>query len=166
MSLLKVVTYPNKVLMQIAEPIDQISDDIKKIAQDMIETMYAEHGVGLAANQVGLLKRIFVMDVSQNQDSPQVCINPEIIEEIGNTICPHGCLSLPGVPGGNVPRAAELKVKYTDLSGKVVEKMITDLESRCFQHELDHLNGKLYVHRLSKFKRDRLLKKYEKINKE
>lgn len=159
---MKICTWPQKVLTEVAEPILEINDEIKTIAQDMIETMYDSHGVGLAANQVGLLKRIFVMDVSDKQNEPQVCINPEIIKEIGETTCPHGCLSLPGVPGGKVPRAAELKVKYQDLDGNIIEKHIVDLESRCFQHELDHLNGMLYVHRLSKFKRDRLLKKYKR----
>lgn len=164
MARMKICTYPQKVLMEKAQPIAEIDDAIKKIAEDMIETMYIEHGVGLAANQVGLLCRIFVMDVSEKQDEPQICINPEILQTFGETTCPHGCLSLPGVPGGDTPRAEELMVRYTDLDGNTIEKKIDGLEARCFQHEIDHLNGKLYVHRLSKLKRDRLLKKYRREN--
>lgn len=165
MSIMKICTFPQQVLSQTAEPVSASrfgSAELEKIAQDMIETMYHEHGVGLAAQQVGITDRIFVMDVSDSRDEPQVCINPEIIEEIGETTCPHGCLSLPGTPGGNVKRAAELKVKFYDVTGKEHEKHITDLEARCFQHELDHLNGMLYIDRLSKLKRDMLLEKYKK----
>jgi peptide deformylase len=161
MALLKVVFYPHPVLAKIAEPITQFDEDLKKWIQDMIETMYAENGVGLAAPQVAVAKRLAVIDVSEERNQPFVIINPEIIEKHGEELMEAGCLSVPNTYD-KVPRATRVKVRAQDETGKFFEIEGEGLLAHCLQHEIDHLNGKLYIDYLSPLKRKRLIKKMEK----
>lgn len=160
----RVVFVPDRVLKSKAQPIDKVDDDIKQLAEDMLETMYLNKGIGLAANQVGVLKRIFVMDVAQREGNkePMVLINPEITwtsEE--QETKEEGCLSIPGY-FGDVTRPAGIKVKYLTLEGKEEERECTGWESACVQHEIDHLDGILFTDHLSKLRRDIILKKMKK----
>lgn len=161
MALLKVVFYPHPVLAQVAEPITQFDEDLKQFVQNMYETMYAENGVGLAAPQVAISKRLAVVDVSDERNKPFVIINPEIIEKQGEELMEAGCLSVPHTYD-KVPRATKVKIRAQDETGKFFEMEGEGLLAHCLQHEIDHLNGKLYIDYLSPLKRKRLLKKMEK----
>lgn len=170
MSLLPIIIVPNPVLKEIAKPIENITDEIKKQAADMIETMYDAPGIGLAANQIGKLNRMFVMDVDYRKDETsrdaKVLINPEIIwrsEEM--SIMEEGCLSIPK-QYAEVERPRTVRVKYIDLNGQIQEMEGTDLASHCLQHELDHLNGVLFVDYLSRLKRNMILRKMDKLSKD
>ena len=170
MSLLPIIIVPDPVLKEVAQPIENITDAIKKQAADMIETMYDAPGIGLAANQVGKLNRIFVMDVNyrkndQSRDAT-VLINPEIIwrsEEM--SVMEEGCLSIPQ-QYAEVERPKTVRVKYIDLAGQVQEMEGSDLTSHCLQHELDHLNGTLFIDYLSRLKRNMILRKVDKMVKD
>ena len=159
-----ILILPDERLRQIAEPIEKIDDAIKTLAADMLDTMYDAPGIGLAAPQVGELKRIVVMDLSpegQPRD-PIVMINPEILGYSEETVTTEeGCLSIPELYY-EVARPAEVTVRYTDLDGKEVERHASDRLAICIQHELDHLDGVLYIDYLSRLKRDRVLKKFQK----
>ncbi len=161
MALLKVVFYPHPVLAKNAEPVTQFDDALKQFIQDMYETMYAENGVGLAAPQVAISKRLAVIDVSDAQNQPFVIINPEIIEKHGEELMTAGCLSVP-YTYDKVPRATKVKVRAQDETGKFFEIEGEGLLAHCLQHEIDHLNGKLYIDYLSGLKRRMLIKKMEK----
>ncbi len=170
MSLLHIVTVPDPVLKQTAHSIENISAQIKQQAADMIETMYEAPGIGLAANQVGILNRMFVMDTNYRKEkssrNPIVMINPEIVwksEEI--SIMEEGCLSIPQ-QYAEVERPKSVRVKYIDLNGETVEFIGEDLASHCIQHELDHLNGILFIDYLSRLKRNMILRKVEKMKKD
>jgi peptide deformylase len=170
MSLLPIIIVPDPVLKEIARPIETITDAIKTQAANMIETMYDAPGIGLAANQVGMLNRMFVMDVNyrknDNSRDAIVLINPEIIwrsEEM--SIMEEGCLSIPQ-QYAEVERPKTVRVKYIDLAGQVQEMEGSDLTSHCLQHELDHLNGVLFIDYLSRLKRNMILRKVDKMKKD
>jgi peptide deformylase len=161
MATLEILHYPDERLRQTARAVATVDDDIRRLVDDMLETMYAARGVGLAAPQVDRHLRLLVMDVSDDQDAPLALINPEIIAASGEQDGDEGCLSLPGV-FEPVVRAAEITARFTDRDGNQREEVFTGLGARCVQHELDHLDGKLFVDYLSKLKRNRLRKKMEK----
>jgi len=159
-----ILILPDERLRAIAEPIDKIDDGIKQLAQDMLDTMYDAPGIGLAAPQVGELRRIVVMDLSKDDEpkAPIVMINPEILSYSDETVTTEeGCLSIPELYY-EVERPAEVKVRYTSLEGETVEREAGDRLAICIQHELDHLDGVLYIDYLSRLKRDRVLKKFQK----
>ncbi len=161
MALLKVVFYPHPVLAKNAEPVTEFNDELKKLVQDMIETMYEENGVGLAAPQVAISKRLAVIDISEERNKPFVIINPEFLEKHGEEMMEAGCLSVPHTYD-KVPRATRVKVRAQDETGKFFEMEGEGLLAHCLQHEIDHLNGKLYIDYLSPLKRKMLIKKMEK----
>ncbi|MBE4098379.1 peptide deformylase [Vibrio parahaemolyticus] len=162
MSVLQVLTFPDDRLRTVAKPVDAVTPEIQKIVDDMIETMYDEEGIGLAATQVDIHKRIVVIDISETRDEPMVLINPEILEKRGEDGIEEGCLSVPGARA-LVPRAAEVTVKSLDRDGKEFTFEADDLLAICVQHELDHLQGKLFVDYLSPLKRKRIQDKLAKI---
>ena len=162
MSVLQVLTFPDDRLRTVAKPVDAVTPEIQKIVDDMIETMYDEEGIGLAATQVDIHKRIVVIDISETRDEPMVLINPEILEKRGEDGIEEGCLSVPGARA-LVPRAAEVTVKALDRDGKEYTFEADDLLAICVQHELDHLMGKLFVDYLSPLKRKRIQDKLAKI---
>jgi peptide deformylase len=159
-----ILILPDERLRAIAEPIEKIDDGVKQLAQDMLETMYDAPGIGLAAPQIGELRRIVVMDLAKEGEEPDpiVMVNPEILKYSDETVTTEeGCLSIPELYY-DVERPAEVTVRYTDLEGKVIEREAADRLAICIQHELDHLDGVLYIDYLSRLKRDRVLKKFQK----
>lgn len=161
MAILEVLSFPDERLRTVAEPVEKVDGAIKKIVKDMFETMQDESGIGLAATQVNIHKRIVVMDVSEKQDSPRVFINPEIVEKSGTTVSEEGCLSVPG-NYAKVERAEKVTVRALDENGKSFDLDADGLLAICIQHELDHLKGVLFVDYLSPLKRQRIRKKLEK----
>lgn len=141
---MKIVTYPDPVLMRKAAPIEEIDNNICEIAQKMLDTMYDACGIGLAAPQVGLSKRLVVMDATGQKTGERVFINPQIIEERGETVEEEGCLSFPDVMG-NVKRSQYVTVTAYNLEGKKLEIEAEGLLSRVWQHEIDHINGRLFI---------------------
>ncbi|MGF1877784.1 peptide deformylase [Photobacterium frigidiphilum] len=162
MSLLQVLIFPDERLRTIAKPVEAITPDIQNIVDDMLETMYDEEGIGLAATQVDIHQRIVVIDISEERDQPMVLINPEITDKRGEDGIEEGCLSVPG-SRALVSRAAEVSVKALDRDGNPFSFEADDLLAICVQHELDHLAGKLFVDYLSPLKRQRIKQKLEKI---
>ncbi|OOF23588.1 peptide deformylase [Salinivibrio proteolyticus] len=162
MALLNVLTFPDERLRTVAKPVEAVTPEIQKMVDDMLETMYDEDGIGLAATQVDFHQRIVVIDISETRDDPMVLINPEIIEKRGEDGIEEGCLSVPG-SRALVPRAAEVTVKALDRDGNPFQFDADDLLAICVQHELDHLEGKLFVDYLSPLKRQRIKQKMEKI---
>ena len=159
-----ILILPDQRLRAVADPIEAIDDEIKQLARDMLETMYDAPGIGLAAPQVGELKRIVVMDLARDDEpkNPIVMLNPEILRFSDDTVTTEeGCLSIPELYY-DVERPAEVTVRYTDLDGNVQETDAADRFAICVQHELDHLDGVLYIDYLSRLKRDRVLKKFQK----
>ena len=164
MAIRPILVLPDARLRAVADPIDKIDDEVKQLAQDMLATMYAAPGIGLAAPQVGELRRLVVMDLAKEGENPDpiVMINPEILKFSDETVTTEeGCLSIPELYY-EVERPAEVTVRYTDLEGNTVTREATDRLAICVQHELDHLDGVLYIDYLSRLKRDRVLKKFEK----
>lgn len=191
MSLYDIIIAPDPVLKQCAQPVNAVNDAVRKQMDQMLETMYDANGIGLAANQVGLLNRVFVMDldpeswefgeeqdgvltinsvyrsgdadVQETKKNPIVMANPEIIWEAEqHSIFEEGCLSIPG-QHGIVERPSKVRVKYLDYDGKQQELEAEGLAAHCVQHEIDHLNGTLFVDYLSSLKRNMILKKSQKI---
>ncbi|HAS6362769.1 TPA: peptide deformylase [Vibrio vulnificus] len=162
MSVLQVLTFPDDRLRTVAKPVEKVTPEIQKIVDDMIETMYDEEGIGLAATQVDINQRIVVIDISESRNEPMVLINPEILEKRGEDGIEEGCLSVPGARA-LVPRAAEVTVKALDRDGNEFTLEADDLLAICIQHELDHLQGKLFVDYLSPLKRKRIQDKLAKI---
>ena len=163
----EILVLPDTRLRAVADPIPEVSEEIKKLAADMLETMYAAPGIGLAATQIGEMKRMVVMDLSKEGEpkDPIVMINPEIKKYSEETVTSEeGCLSIPEIYY-DVERPAEVTVEYTDLEGKRVTRDAKDRLAVCVQHELDHLDGVLYIDYLSRLKRDRVLKKFQKAEK-
>ena len=159
-----ILILPDERLRAIAEPIAQVDDEVKQLAKDMLDTMYDAPGIGLAAPQIGELRRIVVMDLAKEGEEPDpiVMVNPEILKYSDETVVTEeGCLSIPELYY-DVERPAEVTVRYTDLDGKVIEREANDRLAICIQHELDHLDGVLYIDYLSRLKRDRVLKKFQK----
>ena len=165
MAVLTLLHFPDERLRKVATPVEKVDDEIRTLIDDMIETMYAERGIGLAAPQVNVSKRIVVIDVSENRDQPIVLINPEIIsteDEIMDMM--DGCLSIPD-SFAPTQRFRYLKVKALDRNGDEIELEAADLFAGCIQHELDHLNGNLFIDHLSPLKRQRIEKKQKKLSK-
>jgi peptide deformylase len=159
-----IVKFGNQVLEKPAEKVTVFDEDLKKLTKDMFESMYAARGVGLAAPQIGISRRIAVVDVSFKEDpnGQIVLINPEIIHKEGRHKQSEGCLSIPDFRE-NVSRAQIVTIRAQDLTGKVFEKTGDDLLARAFQHETDHLNGKLYISHISALKRDLIKRKIRKL---
>ncbi len=164
MPLLKILEYPDPRLRTKAKPISDFGEALQTQIDDMLETMYAAPGIGLAGTQVDFHQQLFVLDVSENKDQPLIFINPEIIELRGVEEMEEGCLSFPGVYA-KVERSDSLTVKALDRQGKAFEMEADELLAVCIQHELDHLQGKLFVDYLSSLKRQRIGKKLEKEHK-
>jgi peptide deformylase len=160
MALLNILRFPDARLRQIATAVETFDDSLKQFVNDMLETMYEGCGVGLAATQVNVGKRVLVLDVSDETNQPQVFINPEIITQTGKTEHTEGCLSVPGVYE-KVTRSAVIQVRAFNAEGQPFELEATDLLGVCIQHEIDHLNGKLFIDHLSTLKRQRILKKLQ-----
>lgn len=165
--LLKIVKYPEPVLQQPGEPVTEFDEELRKLVADMFETMYAANGIGLAAPQVGLSKRLTVIDLSQgkNPEDKLVLVNPEIIFRAGRQYEEEGCLSIPEIRE-KVVRAAKVRVRAQDERGKWFELDGEELLSRAFQHEIDHLDGMLFIFRISGLKRDLALRKIRKLQRE
>ena len=166
MSVMPIVQVPQSVLRQVAQPVDDITDEILQLADDMAETMYEAPGIGLAANQVGVLKRVIVMDCARNDEPPALwkMINPEIKwHSDDNTMMEEGCLSIPG-HNAEVLRPSEVHVSYLDIKGQMQEMQATGLMAACVQHEIDHLNGVLFLEHLSRLQRDMIMRKVLKEN--
>ena len=161
MAVLQVLHYPDERLRTVAKPVPAVTNEIKQLVDDMLQTMYAENGIGLAATQVNVHQRVVVIDVSDDRNEPMVFINPEIIARSGGTSYEEGCLSVPQ-NYATVERAAEVTVKAQDKNGDWFELAADGLLAICLQHELDHLLGKLFIDYLSPLKRDRIRKKLEK----
>lgn len=164
MAILHILKYPDPRLRTRASAVERVDDDLRRLVDDMFETMYEAPGIGLAATQVDVHKRVVVMDVSDNHDQPLVFINPEIIACDGSTESEEGCLSVPGIYD-SVERAESVTVRALDREGEAFELQATGLLAVCIQHELDHLEGKVFVDYLSELKRQRIRKKLEKIGK-
>ena len=164
----KIITEPDIILRKKSVNLEKVDDDLRELMDDMLETMYAAPGIGLAGVQIGILKRLIVIDVSKDEQkkSPLFLINPEIITKSSNTsVYEEGCLSLPGY-FAEIERPAECHIEYVDYHGKKKEMKASGLLATCIQHEVDHLNGILFIDYLSKLKRDMIIKKLEKNKKE
>jgi peptide deformylase len=164
LSVLTILEFPDDRLRKKAAPVQVVDGKIKQLVDDMLETMYQAKGVGLAATQVNVHQRIVVIDVSEEKDNPLCLINPEIIAKDGVEESEEGCLSVPGF-FETVKRAERIKVKALDKEGQPFEFEADALLAVCVQHELDHLEGKLFVDYISSLKRQRIKKKLEKIHK-
>lgn len=166
MAVLEIRKYPDDVLKKVAEPVNEINGELQKLIDDMIETMYSSNGVGLAASQVGVLKRIIVVDTSSRQEGQSllVLINPEIVDCQGEILSEEGCLSIPGFIT-KLKRKEKVFLRALDRQGNPVEIEADGLLSRALQHEVDHLNGILIVDRLSPLKKDLFRRKYSKLKK-
>jgi len=165
MSLLEVLHFPDDRLRTVAKPVEKITPEIKQFASDMIETMYDENGVGLAATQVNFHQRLVVIDVSDTRDQPLVLVNPTIIDSSGVEVSEEGCLSVPET-NADVQRAEFVTLQYMDLEGKEQVVKAEGLFAVCIQHELDHLKGKLFIDYLSPFKQKRIKAKLEKLQRQ
>jgi len=161
MAILAILRYPDPRLHKVAKPVAVVDDEIRKLARNMAETIYAAPGVGLAATQVDVHKQLIVIDLSETRDQLLVLINPQILESRGKSDCEEGCLSVPGI-FEKVARAEWVKVRALDLDGKSFTIEATGLLSVCIQHEMDHLKGKVFVEYLSRLKQTRILSKLKK----
>ena len=164
----KIIIEPDVILRKKSEILENVDNELRELMDDMLETMYAAPGIGLAGVQVGVLKRLIVIDISKNKEkkNPLFLINPEIVSKSNKTsIYEEGCLSLPGY-FAEIERPAECKVEYLDYDGKKSEMNANGLLATCIQHEVDHLNGVLFIDYLSKLKKDMIVKKLVKHKKE
>ena len=167
MTIKNIIIEPDIILRKKSEPVESVNDNSRRLMDDMVETMYEAPGIGLAAVQIGVLKRVIVIDVSKesNKKDPLFLINPEIKFMSENKLTyEEGCLSLPG-QFAEIERPAECHITYIDYNGKVKELKADGLLSTCVQHEIDHLNGVLFIDYLSKFKKDLIIKKLSKQKK-
>lgn len=158
MALLQILRYPDPRLHQKAAPIKEVDASIRQLAADMAETMYAAPGIGLAASQVDRHVRLIVIDISEDRSQLQTFINPELLEASGEIEGEEGCLSVPGIYD-TVKRASHIKVRARGLDGKAFEMEADELLAVCIQHEIDHLEGKVFVDYLSRLKRERIKSK-------
>ena len=168
MAIKKIIKIPDPVLRKVSKPVTAINSEVKKLMNDMLETMYAAPGIGLAAVQIGILKRIIVIDLSKEGEKkePLFIVNPEIISKSKELISyEEGCLSIPN-QFAEVKRPSACKVNFLDYEGKKKEINADGLLATCIQHEVDHLNGILFIDHLSKLKKDLILKKTKKQQKE
>lgn len=165
--ILKIVKYPDPMLARPAEPVTEFNAELRKLIADMFETMYAGQGVGLAASQVGIAKRLVVIDLSGGNEPKDklALVNPEIIFREGKAYGEEGCLSFPEIRE-KVMRAARVRVRAQDERGKWFEMDGDDLLARCFQHEIDHTDGIQFIYRMSALKRDMALRKIRKMQRE
>ena len=164
MALREIITVPDPRLKQVSAPVEAVDDEVRALMDDMLETMYAAPGIGLAAVQIGVMQRVVVMDLSREgeEPAPRHLVNPEIVWA-SEEMAPYeeGCLSIPEVYD-EVTRPARVKVRYLNYQGETVEEEADGLYAVCFQHELDHLNGVLFIDYLSRLKRDRAVAKVKK----
>lgn len=161
MALLKVLEFPDPKLRTKAQPVAEVDDELRSLIDDMFETMYEAPGIGLAATQVDVHKRLLVVDVSSDKDEPHVLINPKILSSDGKVVTEEGCLSVPGFYA-EVERAESIRVGYLGRDGHQRETDMEGLLAVCVQHEMDHLDGKLFVDYLSETKRQRIRKRLMK----
>ena len=162
MALLNILRYPDPRLHKVARPVERVDDEVRRLVRDMAETMYAAPGIGLAATQVDVHRRVIVIDISEARDELLVLINPEIVrasDELQE--CEEGCLSVPGVYE-TVARAAKVTVRALDANGIAFERTAEGMLAVCIQHEMDHLEGKVFVEYLSRLKRSRIRARMEK----
>jgi peptide deformylase len=164
MTRLTILEFPDPRLRTRATPVAQVDAPLRDLIDDMLETMYAANGIGLAATQVNVHRRLLVADVSEGRNEPRVYINPEILDRTGTETMQEGCLSVPGY-FDEVERAERIRVRALDRDGKAFEEDLDGLLAVCVQHEIDHLDGKLFVDYLSEMKRQRVRKKLEKERK-
>jgi len=167
MALRPIIILPDKKLRSKSAAVGKITPDIRKLVEDMFETMYDAPGIGLAAIQVGVAKRVVTMDIckAEGEKEPRVFINPEILwSSDDKSTYEEGCLSIPEIHE-DVDRPARVKIKFLDLDGKPHEEEANGLYATCIQHEIDHLNGVLFIDHISKLKRDRIIKKFTKAAK-
>lgn len=170
MAIMKIIETPDPRLRTISTPVEAVDDDLRRLMDDMLETMYDAPGIGLAAIQVGVPKRVLVIDLQDDDPetgervkTPLFFVNPEIIGESDElSVYNEGCLSVPEM-FGDVERPARIRAKWLDYNGNAHEEALDGLLATCLQHEMDHLNGVLFIDHLSKLKRDMLLKKLEKL---
>jgi len=165
MAILEILKYPDPRLRIKAQPVTKIDDALRRIVADMYETMYDAQGVGLAATQVDIHQQIFTMDISESRDQPFCVLNPEITDKEGVQFDAEGCLSVGAGVYDKVQRALKVRLRGMDLSGKIIELAAEGLMATCIQHEIDHLNGILFIDHLSRLKQDRIRKKIEKSKK-
>ena len=172
MALLQIIETPDPRLRTISTPVDAVDDELRRLMDDMLETMYDAPGIGLAAIQVGVPKRVLVIDLQdedpetgERQRAPMFFVNPEIVEESDEqSVYSEGCLSVPEM-FADVERPAAIRARWLDYDGVAHDEQLDGLLATCLQHEMDHLNGVLFIDHLSKLKRDMLLKKLEKLRK-
>ena len=164
----KIIIEPDSILRKKSATLEKVDDSLRELLDDMLETMYSAPGIGLAGVQIGILKRLIVIDISKDEEkkSPLFLINPVIISKSNNTsVYEEGCLSLPGY-FAEIERPAECQIEYVDYNGKKKDMKASGLLATCIQHEIDHLNGILFIDYLSKLKRDMIIKKLVKNKKE
>lgn len=161
MSMLNILLHPHPGLRAIADPVKEVNAEVRQFVNDMWETMYHDRGIGLAATQVDVRTRLLVLDVSDRGNDPRCFINPELLETHGDALAQEGCLSFPGiyVPVG---RPEMIKVKYLNEHGEEKVLEADGILARCIQHEMDHLNGVVFIDHISRMKRERAMKKYFK----
>ncbi len=161
MAILDILHFPDARLRNVAKSVSEVDDSVRKLIDDMFETMYDAPGIGLAAIQVNDPRRVIVVDTSEERNAPLALVNPQIVEKQGEEEMDEGCLSVPGVYE-TVQRAEKVRVRALDRDGKQFEMDVDGLLAVCIQHEIDHLDGKLFVDYLSNLKRQRIRKKLEK----
>lgn len=164
MATLPILEFPDPRLRTVARPVEAVTEAVRGLAEDMLETMYTARGIGLAATQVNRPQRLFVLDLSEARDEPQVFINPEIVERRGTQVCEEGCLSVPDVYA-EVERAEHIRVRALDVRGEPFELDADGLLAVCIQHEIDHLDGKVFIDYLSPLKRRMVEKRLKKQRK-
>jgi peptide deformylase len=166
MAILEILEFPDPRLRTVAKPVETVDDALRKLIDDMIETMYAASGIGLAASQVDVHQRLLVIDVSEERDQPQVFINPRITP-LTDDLAPYeeGCLSVPGFYE-KVERPARVRIQALDRDGEPLDVEAEGMLATCIQHEIDHLDGKLFVDYISRLKRDRIKKKLQKVQRQ
>ena len=161
MALLPVLKYPDPRLHKVATKVERVDEEVRRLISDMAETMYAAPGIGLAATQVDVHRRIIVIDISDTRDELRTFINPEILEKSGEAVWEEGCLSVPGIYE-KVQRAQKVRVRALDARGEPYTLEAEDLLAVCIQHEIDHLDGKIFIERLSRLKQQRILSRLKK----
>ena len=165
MALRTILEFPDPRLRTRAQPVTEFDAALGALIEDLFETMYAAPGIGLAATQVDVHKRVIVIDISKDRTEPLALVNPQILSKEGEASTEEGCLSVPGI-FDDVRRAAKVRLRYQDRTGAVLERDCDDILAVCIQHEMDHLEGTLFVDYLSDLKRERIRKKLEKERKE
>jgi peptide deformylase len=163
MALLEILKFPDPRLRTKAKLVTKWDATLRRMVDDMYETMYEHQGVGLAATQVNIHQRFFTMDTSEKRNEPLCIINPEIISQEGMQYDYHGCLSVGAGISDKLERAAKLRLRGTDLDGKLFEWDLEELAAICVEHEIDHLNGLLFIDHLSRLKQERIRKKIDKL---